>query len=973
MKALRLCTLRAPRGPRLPRCIALTVCLFAFVAAAFSQTLSQNSGINPQDTHAVFDLSVQSTGTVTLPSAVYNPSTQTMSTVFNVSPLARTMHVEAGYDTNGGMVINLYLNPTTASSYTTSISPVGVVRYAQGQITLFDTNNVPIPQVLPNSGMSALLPPSFVNSNTGGSLLGQLAVSDIRHFAAVRNAVLNLQGSSATVSLPSGPGPQVVWTYAQSGSTWVPQQVQIAPSMANGSVTHRLQFSNLAVFDNAAADAARASQPATLQSPPPSNNNAAPQFAPTPEFAISCPGNPGQEYQQYQLGGSQNIAFQHGFMSDPSTWVRMVPWLNQDFIFGTEVVSATDWCSNITDQAGAPGTPGTLEGELSQAGGSNYILVAHSMGGLVARKAAQNLQNTPTPVYGVVTMNTPNQGVDLAINGAVEMGVAVGALSNAMYGWMGCGSDFDNIGCFAAALGANGAGTIAASWGESTIGAVRDGTPGSGFLDELNNPQQPENFRQAGVVAYTPQRWLFTREPLEMFFGSQCWPDSNCGEEVVAADTEFLYDGAETNMLADILIEDFCAEEDLNCPEAYTNLLDEQINFDAGLMGWMNAIDGVYDTFMGCNFQQAYCEGSDGLVQFSSQVYPNMSPNGLEADIYGADAHGGATKSNYDHAAMDWVLSQWGVQQPSTCTYTTSTSSITLPASGGAGSFNVTTSPGCQWSATSKQYWLSVDNQTGTGNGTVNFSVQPDQTNMSLQGVITVGSAWSTTNVNITLSGVCSYSLTPGPVISIPGTGGTGTISVNTQTGCVWSAVSSAPSWLAITGPATGTGPGSFEYNAAASTGGGYQSATITVAGQILTVNEGTTSGAPGTGTVTIIGSPQSTTVNECPGNPHGPCMANVQEGGAVVVWVNGMSYSAYYPPNESAASLAVALEAEMNSPSSPIIATVAGSTITITATVNGAATNYPLSTSYGFNTSNFSSPAFQAIASGPSLTGGHN
>jgi phage tail sheath gpL-like len=101
--------------------------------------------------------------------------------------------------------------------------------------------------------------------------------------------------------------------------------------------------------------------------------------------------------------------------------------------------------------------------------------------------------------------------------------------------------------------------------------------------------------------------------------------------------------------------------------------------------------------------------------------------------------------------------------------------------------------------------------------------------------------------------------------------------------------------------------------------------------------------------------------------------MATIQEGGAVVVWVNGQSYSAQYPPNESAASLAVALAAEMNSPSSLIFATVPvnGNTIIITANVNGAATNYPLSTSFGFNTSNFSSPAFQATASGPSLTGG--
>ena len=80
------------------------------------------------------------------------------------------------------------------------------------------------------------------------------------------------------------------------------------------------------------------------------------------------------------------------------------------------------------------------------------------------------------------------------------------------------------------------------------------------------------------------------------------------------------------------------------------------------------------------------------------------------------------------------------------------------------------------------------------------------------------------------------------------------------------------------------------------------------------------------------------------------------------------------YPANNSVSSLAATLAAEINSTSPLVFATVSGvsaNIITITATVNGSATNYPLSTSYGFNTSNFSSPAFQAAASGPSLTGG--
>jgi hypothetical protein len=62
-----------------------------------------------------------------------------------------------------------------------------------------------------------------------------------------------------------------------------------------------------------------------------------------------------------------------------------------------------------------------------------------------------------------------------------------------------------------------------------------------------------------------------------------------------------------------------------------------------------------------------------------------------------------------------------------------------------------------------------------------------------------------------------------------------------------------------------------------------------------------------------------------------------------------------------------------MNAVGSIVTATVSGSVITITATTDGVGTDYPLTTSFGFNTSNFTTPAFQATASGATLTGGSN
>jgi plastocyanin len=62
------------------------------------------------------------------------------------------------------------------------------------------------------------------------------------------------------------------------------------------------------------------------------------------------------------------------------------------------------------------------------------------------------------------------------------------------------------------------------------------------------------------------------------------------------------------------------------------------------------------------------------------------------------------------------------------CQYALSPSSRSFSADGGSGTFNVTTSSGCAWSAASSDSWLSIANegQSFSGNGTVSYSVGPN-------------------------------------------------------------------------------------------------------------------------------------------------------------------------------------------------------------------------------------------------------
>ncbi len=82
----------------------------------------------------------------------------------------------------------------------------------------------------------------------------------------------------------------------------------------------------------------------------------------------------------------------------------------------------------------------------------------------------------------------------------------------------------------------------------------------------------------------------------------------------------------------------------------------------------------------------------------------------------------------------------------------------------------------------------------------------------------------------------CTYSISPATQ-SFNSLGGTGTVSVTTQTGCTWTDNSNA-SWLIITSNSTGTGSGTVNYSVSANSGTSSQSGTMTIAGMTFTVNQ---------------------------------------------------------------------------------------------------------------------------------------
>ena len=167
------------------------------------------------------------------------------------------------------------------------------------------------------------------------------------------------------------------------------------------------------------------------------------------------------------------------------------------------------------------------------------------------------------------------------------------------------------------------------------------------------------------------------------------------------------------------------------------------------------------------------------------------------------------------------------------CTYAINPTNANVAASGGTGSVNVTTQSGCSWTAVSNDAWIHVTSGgSGTGSGTVNYSVDPN-TGSARTGTMTI--AGQSFTVEQAGGGGCTYAINPTSA-NFSRYGGTGSVNVTTQSGCSWTAVSN-DAWIHVTSGHSGTGSGTVTYRVDFSRG--VRTGTIIVAGETFTVYQG--------------------------------------------------------------------------------------------------------------------------------------
>jgi C1A family cysteine protease len=190
---------------------------------------------------------------------------------------------------------------------------------------------------------------------------------------------------------------------------------------------------------------------------------------------------------------------------------------------------------------------------------------------------------------------------------------------------------------------------------------------------------------------------------------------------------------------------------------------------------------------------------------------------------------GGTSNFAYSTVAYDG-FGDTPPPEPPTCTYMLSPTGSAFNATGGTGSFTVSTQSGCSWSASKVDDWVTINSgSSGEASGQITYSVIQNTGPVRTATITVQGQQYTITQQAQPEPPTCTYTLSP-TGMSFNATGGTGSFTVSSPSGCSWSANSSA-SWVRIASASMGTGSGTLTYTVNRNTGVA-RTATISVQGQ---------------------------------------------------------------------------------------------------------------------------------------------
>jgi alpha/beta hydrolase fold len=290
----------------------------------------------------------------------------------------------------------------------------------------------------------------------------------------------------------------------------------------------------------------------------------------------------------------------------------MVAWLQPKYRFGALLqpqLSSTARAQQQADQ---------LRTILGSTGQTGFVVVGHSMGGLVARRAAQQ---DPTLINGVLTVGTPHQGAYLALQTEATVTEGIRRIALGMYTDLGCTYANQNLPCFFAAVAYH----FVTPW---LAGKVDDplNFPATQDLKAVQYASNPfitnlnaaaESFTRVGIQSYPSKRWVVFR----LVGDNRHNPEETWGGRFYVKVASDVSGSLKACFIGAAIF------------GRWNTFKWCKLGYDG-----MQNIDAVWNDFT------APHEGkSDGVVQGSSQLYPGGAVN---YTIPGGDSHLGEPKSD---------------------------------------------------------------------------------------------------------------------------------------------------------------------------------------------------------------------------------------------------------------------------------------------------------------------------------------
>ncbi len=208
------------------------------------------------------------------------------------------------------------------------------------------------------------------------------------------------------------------------------------------------------------------------------------------------------------------------------------------------------------------------------------------------------------------------------------------------------------------------------------------------------------------------------------------------------------------------------------------------------------------------------------------------------------------TETNSRTGTVTIASQTFTVQQAAApCSYSLSGTLGSIGDSGGSLGINVVTASNCSWTAQSNAGWITITaGATGSGNGTVNLSIARNTTTSARTGTVTIaGKTYTVQQAAAPPVIVCTYSV-GAMQFAFGQAAQSSTLQVSTGSTCGWSA-SSNVSWISVSPSAPALGNGTVTIGVQANTSASPRTATVTVAGQAITITQ---SGQPSVPVITL-------------------------------------------------------------------------------------------------------------------------